>query len=208
MDNISFERSRVVGFSDAVFSVAMTLLVLEVAVPSYQSVNKYGTWEVLADRIPNFIGFVVSFFVTALYWIDYLKITKYVSDFDMKTLWINIFLLFFIVLLPFSTAFYVNGINFIGPFVFYSINLTMIAVMILLLILAVNKKEKGVTGLTPLITKWESLKMLNTTSVWFLAAILAFVNLPTARIVFVLIFIFNPLIDRYFSKRVEKSESY
>mgnify|MGYP000398002443 CR=1 FL=1 len=95
MSDINFERSRVVGFSDAVFSVAMTLLVLEVAVPTYQSVNKYGTWDVLSARIPNFIGFVVSFFVTALYWVDYLKITKYVSDFNMKTLWINIFLLFF-----------------------------------------------------------------------------------------------------------------
>jgi uncharacterized membrane protein len=43
----------------------MTLLVLEVVVPSYSTLNKSGIWGVLAERIPNFIGFIVSFFVTA-----------------------------------------------------------------------------------------------------------------------------------------------
>ena len=204
MDDTIFEKGRVIAFSDAVFSIAMTLLVLEVAVPTYQSINKYGTWDVLASRIPNFIGFVVSFFVTALYWIDYLKITKYVSDFNMKTLWINIFLLFFVVLLPFSTAFYVNGINFIGPFVFYSINLTMIAVMIFLLIRAVAKKEKEKTGFTKMLRNWESARMINTISVWSLAAILAFIYIPVARGIFILIFIINPMIDRHYKKKIQK----
>lgn len=204
MSEIKFDKNRVTGFSDAVFSIAMTLLVLEVAVPSYQTVNKYGTWDVLASRIPNFIGFIVSFFVTALYWVDYLKITKYVSDFNMKTLWINIFLLFFVVLLPFSTAFYVNGINFIGPFVFYSINLTMIAVMIFFLIRAVAKKEKEKTGFTKMLRNRESARMITTISVWSLAAIVSFIYLPVARGIFILIFIINPIIDRYYNKRIKK----
>lgn len=204
MEKLTFEKSRILSFSDAVFSIAMTLLVLEVAVPTYQTVNEYGTWDVLAKRIPNFIGFIVSFFVIALYWIDYMKITKYLSNFNMNTLWINIFLLFFVVLLPFSTAFYVNGINFVGPFVFYSINLTMIAVMIFLLIQAVAKKEQEKTGMTKMIRKWESMRMINTISVWSLAAILAFVYIPVARGIFLLIFILNPIIDRYFKKKIAK----
>ena len=202
MEKLTFEKSRILSFSDAVFSIAMTLLVLEVAVPTYQTVNEYGTWDVLAKRIPNFIGFIVSFFVIALYWIDYMKITKYLSNFNMNTLWINIFLLFFVVLLPFSTAFYVNGINFVGPFVFYSINLTMIAVMIFLLIQAVAKKEQEKTGMTKMIRKWESMRMINTISVWSLAAILAFVYIPVARGIFLLIFILNPIIDRYYRKKI------
>lgn len=205
MKKLTFERSRVIGFSDAVFSVAMTLLILEVVVPSYQTINKYGFWEVLEARIPNFIGFVVSFFVTALYWIDYLKITKYTTQFTEKSLWANIVLLFFVVMLPFSTALYVNGINFTGPFVVYSINLTMIAVMIFILILVVSKEEQGKTGFTKLKRNWELVRMANTIFVWILAAILAFVHIPTARFVFVLIFILNPIIDRYYKKKIAKN---
>jgi uncharacterized membrane protein len=203
---LTFERSRVIGFSDAVFSVAMTLLILEVVVPSYQTINKYGVWDVLEARIPNFIGFIVSFFVTALYWIDYLKITKYTSEFTNKSLWANIVLLFFVVLLPFSTALYVNGINFTGPFVVYSINLTMIAVMIFILILIIAKEEEGKTGFTQLKRNWELVRMTNTISVWVLAAILAFVHIPTARFTFILIFVLNPLIDRYFKKKMINQE--
>ena len=202
MKTFSFDRSRIVGFSDAVFSIAMTLLILEVAVPSYQSINKYGVWELLETRTPNFIGFVVSFFVSALYWISYMKITKYATNFSVRALWANIFLLFFVVLLPFSTALYVNGINFIGPFVFYSINLVMIAVMILILVLIVAKDENGGTGLTRTLRNQQATRLINTIIIWSLAAALAFVHIPTARAVFVLIFIINPIIDRYYKKRL------
>lgn len=202
MSQFTFSKSRIVGFSDAVFSIAMTLLILEVAVPTYQSINKYGIWDLLQARIPNFIGFVVSFFVSALYWISYMKVTKYVTHFNLKSLWVNILLLFFVVLLPFSTALYVNGINFVGPFVFYSINLVMIAVMILILVFNISKQEEGKTGLTETIRNWQALRLITTIIVWSLAAIVAFINIPIARGVFVLIFIVNPIIDRYYRKKM------
>lgn len=206
MEKLTFDKSRILGFSDAVFSIAMTLLVLEVVVPSYSTLNKSGIWAVLAERIPNFIGFIVSFFVTAFYWIDYMKITKYITSYNTKLLWINIFILFFVVLLPFSTAFYVNGINFVGPFVFYSINLSLIALMVFFMILAVAKKEKGQTGLDKLHRNWEASRMLNTVVIWGLAGVLAFFTIELARFIFILIFILNPLIDRYYRRRIVKEE--
>lgn len=207
MEKLTFDKSRILGFSDAVFSIAMTLLVLEVVVPSYSTLNKSGIWAVLAERIPNFIGFIVSFFVTAFYWIDYMKITKYITSYNTKLLWINIFILFFVVLLPFSTAFYVNGINFIGPFVFYSINLSLIALMVFFMILAVAKKEKGQTGLDKLHRNWEASRMLNTVIIWGLAGVLAFFTIELARFIFILIFILNPIIDRYYRKRIGKENA-
>lgn len=204
MKNLTFERSRVIGFSDAVFSVAMTLLILEVTVPTYQAMETMTVWDVLAKRIPNFIGFIVSFFVTAMYWTDYLKVTKFVKDFNSLALWTNIILLFFVVLLPFSTALYVNGILHVGPFVFYSINLTLIAVMIFILIQVVAKKEEGKTGLSGINKKWLSMKIMNTICVWTLAAVVAFIHLPTARYLWILIFIVDPIIDKVFSKKLKR----
>jgi uncharacterized membrane protein len=136
-----------------------------------------------------------------------MKITKYLTSFNPKLLWINIFLLFFVVLLPFSTAFYVNGINFIGPFVFYSINLSMIALMILFMIYAVANKEKGKTGLDKLHRNWEASRMFNTVIVWGLAGFMAFFTIEIARVIFILIFIINPFIDRYYRKKVAKEQA-
>lgn len=202
MERTIFDKSRIIGFSDAVFSIAMTLLILEIAVPTYQSLNKYGMWSLLKTRVPNFIGFIISFFVTALYWIDYMKITKYLRSFNTKTLWINILLLFFVVLLPFSTALYVNGIKHVEPFVFYSSNLAMIAVMILILIHAIPQEDAKKTGFTALKRKWQSRRITNTVFTWILAIILAFIYMPAARATFILIFVIDPIIDRYYKKKI------
>ena len=204
MYQFTFDKNRIISFSDAVFSIAMTLLVLEIEVPTYQSFGKYDTWLLLEARIPNFIGFIVSFFVTALYWINYMKITKYVSDFSSKLLWMNILVLFFVVMLPFTTGFYVNGINHVGPFVIYSINLSMIAAMILIMTRLIYKKEQGKTGLTSSITNWLSARLLTTLCVWALAAIVDALYVELARFIFVLIFIINPLIDRYYKRKILK----
>lgn len=204
MEKIRFERSRVVGFSDAVFGIAMTLLILEVAAPTFNTLNKFGLWTTLKAKIPSFIGFIVSFFVTALYWIDYLKITKFTSHFNLKMLWANILVLFFVVLLPFSTSLYVNGINLVEPFVFYSLNLAMIAFMILLLIRLVYKQEKENKTYSKKQRNLHSAKIINTASVWVLASIFAFISIKVARFLWILIFIVDPLLDWYYLKYRDK----
>tara|TARA_R110000787_G_scaffold45993_4_gene111920 strand:- start:10046 stop:10675 length:630 start_codon:yes stop_codon:yes gene_type:complete len=202
MDDNIFDKGRVIAFSDAVFSIALTLLVLEVAVPTSEAVSKYETWDLLAARIPDFIGLVVSFFVTALYWIAHMRVTKYASSINTKLLWINIGLLFFIVLLPFSTGFYVSGFNVTGPFVFYCLNLSGIGFFNYLMIRYIIKKEKEETGLTKNKGKWEKTRSLNSFLAWILAGVLAFVWPSIARYTFVLIFVFNPIIDKYYRKKI------
>jgi uncharacterized membrane protein len=206
MDDTIFDKGRVIAFSDAVFSIAMTLLVLEVAIPSSRAVIEVGTWKVLQNRIPSFIGLTVSFFVTALYWIAHMRITKYASSINTKLLWINIGLLFFIVLLPFSTGFYVSGFNSTGPFVFYCMNLSGIGLFNYLMIHYIIKKEKGETGLGKIKGNWEKMRSLNGFLVWVLAGVLAFPIPMLARFTFILIFVFNPIIDRYYKKKIERNQ--
>lgn len=205
MEKITFERSRVIGFSDAVFGIAMTLLILENAAPTYQMFSKYGFWPLLKGKIPNFIGFIISFFVTALYWIDYLKLSKFVSVFSIRLLWINIFMLFFVVLLPFSTALYVNGILFLEPFIFYALNLALIALMVFIFSRALYLEEGKKSDYTLIIRNWYSLKTLNTFLIWILAALVALVNIDTARYIWVLIFLIDPIIDRYYKRKIKSN---
>lgn len=202
MYNETFDKSRVIGFSDAVFSIAMTLLVLEVVIPTYKELNSNNTLEILTNRIPSFIGLVVSFLVTAVYWIGHMRIMKYVSTINTKVLWYNIGLLFFIVLLPFSTAFYVKGFSYNGPFAFYCFNLSAIGFFNYLLNVYIPKKEEGKTGITPVLAKFLKLRALNVFSVWLLAGLLAFVFPLVARFIFILIFVFEHFNVKNYRKKL------
>ncbi len=203
MKEATYDKSRVINFSDAVFSIVMTLLILEVAVPSAKSINTIAFTDLLSNRIPDFIGLVVSFLVSALYWIGHIRLMKYVSAVTGKLLWLNIYFLLAIVVLPFSTAMYVNGFNHTGPFVFYCMNLAVIGLFNMLMLRYVYRSEKKKTGFTRIYYRWYRARSLNVMVVWILAALLAS-NLPwLARFVFLLLFVFQFFIDRRFKKKIK-----
>lgn len=204
MENEIFDKNRVIGFSDAVFSIAMTLLVLEVVIPSYKELQTGDTLVILQHRIPSFIGLVVSFMVTAIYWISHMRIMKHVSTINGKLLWLNIFLLFFIVLLPFSTAFYVKGFSYNGPFAFYCFNLSSIGFFNFLINIYVIKKEKGLTGISPTLAKYYKLRALNGFLAWVLAGCLAFTLPMFSRFLFVFLFIFEMILTKHYKKRIKE----
>ena len=207
MDNLTYDKNRVINFSDAIFSIAMTLLVLEVGIPSLKSIANNTFWTIMHSRLPSFVGLVVSFFVSAIYWVAHIRHMKFVSEVDGKLLWLNIFLMFFIVLLPFSTGFYVVGINYNGPFVFYCFNLSAIGLFNYLIINYIFKKEKGQTGLTPLLGKWHKAVALNSLLIWVIAGAIVFMLPIVARFLFFLIFIFEIFINKYFRKKVKQEAS-
>ncbi len=199
MKRFRFDKARIISFSDAVFSIALTLLVLEVTIPSYRAVSEYGTLGVLWELVPNFVGLVVSFFVIALYWIANLRITKFLKDYDSKLLWLNLFLLLFIVLLPFSTSFYVNGFLLEGPFAFYCANLTMIGLFNYLMIRYIVKTEGPVIPMV--FGKMEKARALLSVLVWVLSGAMAFVLPNVSRFLFLLIFLLRPIIEWHYNRK-------
>jgi uncharacterized membrane protein len=203
MKDITYDKSRVINFSDAVFSIVMTLLILEVAVPSAQSINTIAFTDLLSNRIPDFIGLIVSFLVSALYWIGHIRLMKYVSAVTGKLLWLNIFFLLAIVILPFSTAMYVNGFGHTGPFMFYCMNLAVVGLFNLLMLRYVYRSEKKKTGFTRIYYRWYRARGMNVMVVWILAALLASILPWGSRLIFLLLFVFQFLIDRRFKKKIK-----
>ncbi|CAN0591296.1 unnamed protein product, partial [Ectocarpus sp. 12 AP-2014] len=195
-----YDKGRVASFCDAVFSIAMTLLVLEIEVPSADVLSKNSFSTLLANRIPSFIGFLVSFLVIALYWVSHLRIYKYVTVLSERLIWLNIFLLLFVVFLPFSTAIYVGNFYGTSPFVFYCLNLVFIGFFNFLLVRSIAKNEMGNNGMTRTIGNWLQFRSITAVFVWALAAVLALILPALARIIFV-IQIFG---DRYFKKKIAK----
>lgn len=136
-----FQLERIILFSDAVFAIAITLLAIEIKVPELHEKTETSALHGLFLLIPKFIGFFISFLLIGIYWIAHHKIFSYVINYNRKLLWSNLLFLMFIVLLPFTTAFYTEAISVRLPFLLYSINLFIIGLMIIRIINLISKNE-------------------------------------------------------------------
>jgi uncharacterized membrane protein len=98
---------RIVFFSDAVFAIAITLLIIEIKVPllkEYASDLDY--WLALRNLGTNFIGYFFSFFVIGAYWIGHHRIYGHIVRWNYGLVWRNVFFLMAIAFMPFPTAFF------------------------------------------------------------------------------------------------------
>jgi len=96
---------RIEAFSDGVFAVAITLLVLDIHVPTEQAINSAnGLWSALLLAWPNYLAYVISFGIILVMWSAHHAIFGMVRRVDQGLLLLNGLLLMMIVLVPFPTA--------------------------------------------------------------------------------------------------------
>jgi uncharacterized membrane protein len=103
-----FQLERMILFSDAVFAIAITLLVIEIKVPELHGghVTDKALLHELWKLFPKFMGFIVSFLLIGVYWRVHHRMFGFVTNYTPKLLSLNLLFLFFIALMPFSTGFY------------------------------------------------------------------------------------------------------
>jgi uncharacterized membrane protein len=95
---------RFVNFSDAVFAIAITLLVLDMRLPALDATAmRPPLGPQLAGMTPNLVAFMLSFAVVGGYWVSHHRFFQAVDRSDARLVWLNLLVLFFIVLLPFPT---------------------------------------------------------------------------------------------------------
>src|SRR5512133_1753031 len=100
-DENQVEFSRIVAFSDGVFAIAITLLVLNLSVPEHIKGDDLTT--VLWEQRQDLFAYAISFAVIGRFWIVHHRFFGEVTSFDGRLLVLNLFYLFWIVLIPFSS---------------------------------------------------------------------------------------------------------
>lgn len=111
---------RMAFFSDAVFAIAITLLVIEIHVPHVEApYTDAGFLKALAQLIPNFIGFFVSFFAIGLFWIGHHRAFNCARHWSPTLFGPNLLLLSTIAAMPFFTAFASDYYGHRVPTAFY-----------------------------------------------------------------------------------------
>lgn len=149
-------KGRLEAFSDGVFAVIITIMVLNMKVPDET------TFAALRSVLPIFLSYVLSFVYIALYWNNHhhlLHAAKHVSG---GILWANLHLLFWLSLAPFATAWLGENISAPAPVALYGVVLLFagIAYFILTkslirhhgedspLALSIGRDRKGITSVT------------------------------------------------------------
>jgi TMEM175 potassium channel family protein len=95
---------RLEAFSDGVFAIVVTLLIIEVHLPELDTSGNEAMWAALVSIAPKLISFTVSFATIAIYWVNHHHFFSRVTHSDWKLLWANNFLLFWLTVVPFTTA--------------------------------------------------------------------------------------------------------
>jgi uncharacterized membrane protein len=131
---------RMVFFSDAVFAIAITLLVIDLHAPELpRGTSDVAQLQALASLSPNLVGFAVSFTVIGTFWMGHHRAFGLAAHYSPRVLGWNLALLGLIVFMPFVTAYLSSNIFQRVPAIFYCLVMLTAA----LLNLKVNRTATG-----------------------------------------------------------------
>lgn len=214
-----FQLERLILFSDAVFAIAITLLVIEIKIPDLTQLNEHlneikaplisdpehirdsDILNGLAHLIPKFTGFLISFLIIGQYWMVHHRMFGYVINFNPRLIWLNLLFLLSIALMPFSTGFYSEyaAMPLVSPVIFYTCNIAMLGILNFFMWRYLSKPEKGLTeNLSTALARYSSLRSITVPAIFIICCIVytqspyiaAFVP---ATIPLIMRFIFGPM---------------
>ena len=114
------EKSRLEAFSDGVFAIVITLLILDIRFPDVD----YSQFKTtLVSLLPRILAYVMSFIIIGVYWVTHHNSMHAMRKTDRSFLWLNIFLLLCVSFIPFPTSLLGRYPFQAGPIIIYGITL-------------------------------------------------------------------------------------
>jgi uncharacterized membrane protein len=125
-EHASLDVKRIQSLTDAVFAIVITILSLTLVVPPGE--NDEGLKRFLSDQIlPKLFIFFLGFVIVGAYWIDTHYNHHHILKVNKASIWLNIFFLMFICLIPFSSGLLANYLYSSTSVIVYSINLILVS---------------------------------------------------------------------------------
>lgn len=189
-----FQVERLILFSDAVFAIAITLLIIEIKIP------ELGEHESLMDAFSRYntfkglFGLALSFAIIGQFWTNHHRLFGYVNNYTGGLLWLNLNMLFWIILMPFSSALVSKYFPIDSAWMLYSINLFMIGLSLYFLWCYITNPKRNISHIAndPVNAKMSRLRSLTVALIFLSGFLLCLFDWePTstiARFVFLLIF--------------------
>ncbi|MBZ9917876.1 MULTISPECIES: TMEM175 family protein [unclassified Mesorhizobium] len=123
---------RVVGLTDGVFAIALTLIVLEIRVPTHEAIHSEGDLlDAVLALAPRFLTYALSFLTLTIFWFGQQAQHGLITRSDRRLATLNLCFLAFIALLPFSTDLLADFLEFRTAVAVYWLNLLMLGVTLI-----------------------------------------------------------------------------
>lgn len=107
-----FQLERVILFSDAVFAIIITIMVLDIRLPEgIKHADPAHVKQAFLELIPKALAYGLSFFLVSRFWLGHLRIFSHLKDYDAKLLTYNLIYLFSVSLFPFAVTLISGNIN-------------------------------------------------------------------------------------------------
>jgi uncharacterized membrane protein len=179
------EFGRIVAFSDGVFSIAITLLVLNLGIE--KGLGSGEVVEALFDQWDNLLAFAISFAVIGRFWVVHHRFFAEVDAFDGRLLGLNLLYLGWIVLIPFSSEVLGEYGEETPAVVLYSVNLAI--VVLLGLWMGVDARRHGLTSIDDETHRQTRIRSIYIAGVFLLSVPLAFLAPRVAPYLWLLLFL-------------------
>jgi uncharacterized membrane protein len=179
---------RLIFFSDAVFAIAITVLVLDIHLPAGgDSANNDQLLHMLAMLWTKYFAYVLSFWVIGLYWISHHRKFLLIKRFDSRLLGLNLLLLMVIAFIPFPTAVLSENGNRTAT-VFYALIMALGGLLVTLLWWHATRHHKLVDPHLDRRFVWrEMIPAIATSAVFILSIGIAYMNVGLSRLMWIIL---------------------
>jgi uncharacterized membrane protein len=186
------EFDRFAFFSDAVFAIAMTLLVVGIGVPRAADLEK-----ALDGKTDEIVSFFVSFLVIGYYWLGHHRFVALLGAVETGFLAVNLAFLATIAFMPFPTALVGIYSSHETAIVLYCVTLAAASLLMTLLLVRAHAQNLFRVTMTPEYYRFGMLASACPVAVFVLAIPIAYVDTALALPFFIVLFPLERLLDRY-----------
>jgi uncharacterized membrane protein len=191
-------KGRLEAFSDAVIAIVMTVMVLELVPPHGATIDD------LAPLAPIWLAYVLSFLYLGIYWNNHHHLLQVAQRVDGAVLWANLFLLFWLSLIPFTTGWIGESAFAPVPMAAYGVVLLLAAVAYFLLVRALIRCQPDDSLLAAAIGR--DVKGIGSAIAYLLAVPLALVLPLVAFAIYLAVAIVWVVPDRRMERAVEAAD--
>ncbi len=194
------EFSRIVAFSDGVFSIAITLLVLNLKIAD--DLTRGEVANALWEQRENLLAYAISFAVIARFWVVHHSFFGEVTAFDSRLIWLNMLYLGWVVLIPFTSEVLGEYAGATAAVVIYAANLA--GVVLIAQWMSWDARNAGLTRIDDATQRENLVRSIFIAGVFLLSVAVAFVAPRIAPYIWVLLFVEGRI---HFVKRFSQSRS-
>ena len=181
---------RLVQFSDGVFTVALTLLVIDIAVPDLPTgATEQELVAKLGLQMPNILAFVLSFWVVASYWLTHHRHFLFIRRYDGPLLLLNLLFLMTVCFIPWPTAVLGHYGDYVAVWWLYASAMAAMGLAAAAMWAYASGKPSLADDVTPELRRYYLARALVQPAVFLLSIPIAALSLRLGQASWVLIFV-------------------